>query len=456
MKQKLLFISVFSLIAGIHLFAGSSPNSAAAQQEKMQWWRNAKFGMFIHYGLYSGPEGKLNGIRYKNGVEWIQFHTGMNCDCYARKTTPLFRPAPEAPASWAALAAEAGCRYTVLTAKHHEGFSLFDSALTDFDSYDLIQRDIVDEWIRSCREKGLKPGLYYSVIDWHHPSYDAKAAPRLPYPAGNRLARTHRYPDRKKYAEFVHGQATEIMKKYNPDIIWWDYTKGDGDYLWNASELLQKMRTMKPSVIMNNRLYEAGQVQSEGKIAPTDSDKGDFSTPEEYVPEEGLPDNADWEVCMTLNGTWGYSAWNKNWKPFETVLRALTDTVSKGGNFLLNIGPRADGSIPEEAVTVFRQIGAWMRINGEAVYGTRRADLPKPEWGVYTRKGSTLYALVYRLPKNGTLAVPVETADKTVSVTRTGSKTVVAFERGETGLCIPLKATDLDSPVTVFKIENAF
>ena len=216
------------------------------------------------------------------------------------------------------------------------------------------------------------------------------------------------------------------------------------------------MRETKPSLIMNNRLFEANQVQSEGKMPVTGFEKGDYSTPEEYVPEEGLPGNADWEVCMTLNGTWGYSAWNKNWKSFETVLRALTDTVSKGGNFLLNIGPRADGSIPEEAVTVFRQIGAWMRVNGEAIYGTRRADLPKPEWGVYTRKGSTLYALVYRLPENGTVAVPVKTADKAVSITRTGSNTAVAFERGETGLRIPLKATDLDSPVTVFKIENAF
>ncbi len=456
MEQKRILTALLFLVIGSHLFADLPTTGETEQQEKMKWWRDAKFGMFIHYGLYSGPEGKLNGVRYKNGVEWIQFHTGMNSVRYAAKTTPLFRPAPEAPASWAALAAEAGCRYTVLTAKHHEGFSLFDSALTDFDSYDLIQRDIVDEWIRACREKGLRPGLYYSVIDWHHPAYDSKAADRLPYPAGNRFSPAHKQPEMEKYADFVHGQAAEIMKKYNPDIIWWDFTKGDGDELWRASDLLQKMRETKPSLIMNNRLFEANQVQSEGKMPVTGFEKGDYSTPEEYVPEEGLPGNADWEVCMTLNGTWGYSAWNKNWKSFETVLRALTDTVSKGGNFLLNIGPRADGSIPEEAVTVFRQIGAWMRVNGEAIYGTRRADLPKPEWGVYTRKGSTLYALVYRLPENGTVAVPVKTADKAVSITRTGSNTAVAFERGETGLRIPLKATDLDSPVTVFKIENAF
>lgn len=404
-------ISLFPklLLASVCLgvgFSQAAPGETPAQRDKrMQWWRDAKFGMFIHYGLYSGLAGELNGKKYDGGAEWIQSYSGTDSETYAQKTLPLFKPDRKNIRAWADLAREAGCKYAVLTSKHHEGFSLFDSKVSDFTSMKAAGMDVVKEFAASCRKNGLKVGLYHSVIDWHHPDYDRKLAKGLPYPKGNTSLEIHAHPDHAKYQNFLHAQVDELLTRYGKlDILWWDYSSRDfdGDRAWRASGLLEKVHARQPGIICNNRLYASNNT---APLVKTDHEHGDFTTPEQYIPPQGIDD--DWEVCMTLNGTWGYAAHNHRWKSHEELIRGLTGTVSKGGNFLLNIGPRADGSLPKETVDSFKAIGAWMHVNGEAIYGTQASPFKNAfPWGVVTRKGNTLYLIMYHLPKSGKIALP--------------------------------------------------
>jgi len=364
-----------------------STETPAQHEARLAWWRGARFGMFIHYGLYSGLEGEHNGKSIGGGgVEWIQTRTGLDTDTYAKLALPKFKPSPDAAKGWAKLAKEAGCRYVVLTTKHHEGFDLFDSKFTDYDTGDALKRDVVREYVDALRDEGLRVGFYHSLIDWHHPEYDFRKAQQLPYPKNGAKLAGDTPRDQAKYIRFLHDQVVdELLSNYGKiDVLWFDYssTKFDGDAAWGAAALLRDIRAKQPGIIVNNRLYRRPEAGFNGMgtnnvTAAMDTRYGDFVTPEQHIPANGLP-GADWETCMTINGTWGYSKYDTKWKSSKQLIRNLCDIASKGGNFLLNIGPKGDGSIPEETVERMRDIGRWMKTNGAAIYaGVGSRDTPR-------------------------------------------------------------------------------
>lgn len=340
---------------------------------RMDWWRRAKFGMFIHYGLYSGLGGEFQ--KRPGGAEWLQTNLGLDSETYAAEAKQYFAPAEGCTEAWTELARRAGCRYVVLTTKHHEGFSLFRTDQSDYSAPAFVQRDLVREFVESCRKRNLRIGFYHSVIDWHHPAYDNTICPSLCYPKqqASMLAMRGIPRDHAAYQKFLHAQVKELLTQYGKiDVIWWDYSQGaaSGARGWRAPELMDMCRELQPGIIMNNRLYAySGFNPALDKLEP-DLRCGDYTSPEKRIPAAGYP-GADWEACMTVGDKWGYNRFDVNIKSPRTVIRRLQECAAKGGNLLLNIGPKGDGSIPMPLVDVFTRIGHWMDVNGEAVYNSR-------------------------------------------------------------------------------------
>ncbi len=348
-----------------------------AHDARMQWWREAKFGMFIHYGLYSGLGGEFMGQR--SGAEWSQCNLNLDSESYGREALALFTPAPGCTEEWAELAAQAGCSYMVLTTKHHEGFALWQTAESNFSSGEQLGRDLVREFVESARARELYVGFYHSVIDWHHPAYDNSICPDLCYPKGQEAwLRQRNIPrDQEAYKKYLHAQVRELLTDYGKiDIMWWDYSQGaaEGERAWGAPELMAMCRELQPGIIMNNRLYAFSGLDPASDKPELDPAKGDFTTPEKRLLEEYLVD-FDWEACMTVGNNWGYNRYDTQLKSPATIILQLQQCAARGGNLLLNINPMADGRVPEGVADCFRRIGAWMDVNGEAIYGSH----PQPE-----------------------------------------------------------------------------
>lgn len=337
----------------------------------MKWWRNSKFGMFIHYGIYSGLAGEFRGR--PGGGEWIQHTLNLDSDTYAAEAVPLFKPTAECAEAWAQLAEEAGCRYMVLTTKHHDGFALFNTATSDYNSFKTAGQDVVRNYVEAARKHGMRVGFYHSVIDWHHPSYDNTINPNLCYPRSQaRVLKEKGIPrDQAAYQKYLHAQVRELLTNYGKvDVIWWDYSLGGlaGARGWQAPKLIEMTRELQPGIIMNNRLYSYQSLKATSDAAGLDLRCGDFITPEKRLPAVS-DSHVDWESCMTLGNHWGY---NKNdakaYKDLPRLIRNLQRCAAYGGNMLLNISPMGDGSIPPEAVERFQRIGKWMKVNGESIY----------------------------------------------------------------------------------------
>lgn len=360
-----------------------------AYEKRMQWFVQARFGMFIHWGLYAVP---ARG-------EWVRSNERMPEEKYM----PFFRefdPSAADPKAWVQAAKEAGMGYVILTAKHHDGFCLFDSELTDFKSTNTpMGRDIVREFLEACREAGLKVGLYYSLIDWHHPDfphYGDRYHPMRSDPAASNEER-----DFKRYLAYMHGQVKELCTRYGRlDVLWFDFSynqlRGEA---WRANELADMVRTLQPGILLNNRLEVSGEgfgSLAQGEPAPC---HGDFVSPERMVPPEGLFDPQGrplyWETCTTMNHSWGYCAGDPWYKPAPLLLKKLVECVSKGGNFLLNVGPDGNGRIPRQAMDTLKYLGQWMQINGESIRGCGPSGMEKPEWGRITRRENVLYLHIY-------------------------------------------------------------
>ncbi len=376
------------MLAGISLLA----LHAAASQEvesngRMAWWREAKFGMFIHWGLYSALAGSYNGKEIDNNGEWIMDRALIPVAAYAAYAK-AFNPVQFDAEEWVGIAKRAGMKYIVITAKHHDGFAMYPSKVSAFNLHDAtpFKRDPLAELAAACRKAGLRFGLYYSqAMDWHHPGGQ---------PPNRGWWDAAQHGDMTNYINTIAApQVREICSSYGPLAeIWWDMPRNMTPEF--AEKLHAVVRELQPQAIMNNRLG--------GGI------KGDIDTPEQFIPSTGGPEGRDWETCMTMNNTWGFKQQDTDWKSTADLLRKLLDICHKGGNFLLNVGPTAEGVIPPASVERLAAIGAWLEKNGEAVYGTTASPIPFLSWGRSTRKGNVLYLHVFDWPANGELRVPMQ------------------------------------------------
>jgi alpha-L-fucosidase len=404
-------------------------------------------------------------------MEWIQQRVKADTDTYAQRAIPLFKPSPGFAREWARLAKAAGCRYLVFTTKHHDGFALHNSKVSDYDAGSVLQRDLVKEIVDAARAEGLRVGFYHSVIDWHHDQYAYAKSKLLPHPLKGQP-----YPngerDHAKYVDYLHAEVAELASNYGKvDVLWWDYSALDfqGEEAWRAFDLMKAVRAKLPAVIMNNRLFrspEAGwkSMGTEGYAAQLDPKYGDFITPEQHIPATGMP-GVDWETCMTLNTTWGYSEHDHAWKSDETLIRNLIDIASKGGNYLLNIGPKGDGSVPPETLKSFHAIGAWMKTNSAAIYGTVASPFAKLDWGRCTRlrqgyggqarKAETLYLHVFNWPADGSLLVPLKNkVGRATLLAQPGQKISTTASPEGVRLKLPARASDPIASVIAIQIDG--
>lgn len=360
-----------------------------AYDQRMAWYKDARFGMFIHWGLYSIP---ARG-------EWIRSYERMSTEEYQRYFDE-FDPKDYDPKAWARAAKEAGMKYVVLTAKHHDGFCLFDSQYTDYKATNTkCGRDLVAEYVEAIRGEGLKVGLYFTLIDWHHQDYP-HFNDRIHPMRGNEAYRDEGR-DFNRYLEYMHAQVREICSNYGKiDLLWFDFSYDDmrGEK-WGATKLIQMVRSLQPDVIIDNRLEVSGE--GRGSLAECNPTPyhGDFVSPEQIIPPTGLTDVQGnplaWEACVTMNGNWGYHGTDKFFKPASMLIKKLVECVSKGGNLLLNVGPDAYGNIPPESVEILNTIGEWMKKNSDSIYGCGPAGIEKPDFGRVTRNGNTYYFHMY-------------------------------------------------------------
>ncbi len=357
----------------------------AAYEKRMAWFQEARFGMFIHWGIYAIP---ARG-------EWIRCNERISVEDY-QQYFDEFDPVDYDPKAWAKAAKEAGMRYAVLTAKHHDGFCLFDSQHTDYKATKTkAGRDLVREYVDAFRAEGLKVGFYYSTIDWHHPDFPHfgdRQHPMRDNPAFRDVK--HNFDN---YLDYMHAQVKELVTNYGQiDILWFDFSY---DHLhgeaWRATELVNMVRTYQPDVIIDNRLEASGEGFGSLITEHPNVYSGDFLSPEQIIPPHGIVnykgDPVAWEACVTMNNNWGFHGTDKHFKPAPMLIRKLVECVSKGGNLLLNVGPDARGRIPEQSLTALAEIGRWMRDNKDSIYGCGIADIENPDFGRVTKKGNKLY-----------------------------------------------------------------
>ncbi len=416
---------------------GDLPTTAAERDERMAWWREARFGMFIHWGVYSVPAGIHDGERVNGIGEWIMQRAKIPVVDY-RSYAQRFNPVKYDADAWARLAKAAGMRYVVITSKHHDGFALFDSAVTDWDVVDATPygKDLLRPLVEACKKHGLKIGFYYSQAqDWTHVGGSKRG-----YDDGDGWDPAHRGSFDEYLARIAQPQVREILTGYDIDLIWWDTPHL---MTQERAEKLRPLLKLRPGILSNNRLV-AG-------------DKGDFSTPEQHIPATGL--DSDWETCMTMNDTWGYKSYDGNWKSTETLVRNLVDAASKGGNYLLNVGPTALGEFPEPSVERLREIGRWMDTNGDSIYGTTASPFSNLSWGRCTKKvtdGSvTLYLHVFDWPTSGELRL-IELRSEVVEAKLMATGDRLSVARGRDGLVINVPPTGPDpiDNVIVLKVRG--
>ena len=418
----------------------------AQRDARMNWWRDARFGMFIHWGAYAVAAGTYKGERIPGIGEWIMSRAHIPIPDY-EEFVHRFNPTRFDPEEWVRIAKDAGMKYMVITSKHHDGFAIFDSKVSRYDIVDATpyQRDALKALAQAAHRAGLRCGVYYSIMDWHHPDAQGPNAPEY-------NSRTWSNPNFGRYVEtYMKPQLKELLTQYPEiDVLWFD-----GEWIadWSderGRDLYAFVRALRPGLIVNNRVGHTRQglsgLNQAGQIG-----LGDFGTPEQQVPPTGLP-GVDWETCMTMNDTWGYKSYDDDWKDTRTLLRTLIDIASKGGNFLLNVGPTAQGLLPEPIVSRLHEMGDWMKVNGEAIYGTTASPYGLPPWGRYTAKPGKLYAHVFDWPKDGKLLL-TGVREQPTSATLLADGKPLAIERGDSGVVVQLPRVAPSTIASVIEMQ---
>jgi len=418
----------------------------AQHDQRMAWWREARFGLFIHWGLYAVPAGEWNG---KTGYgEWIRTSAEIPLQVYDRFTSQL-NPVQFNAEEWVKMAKDAGMKYIVITSKHHDGFCMFDTKQTAFNIMSTpFKRDPMKELADACRKNGIKLCFYYSIMDWHHPDYLPRREWEKDRPA------TGANFDR--YVDYMKGELKDLLSKYGDiGVLWFD---GEWENTWNeerGKDLYRYVRGLQPNILINNRVG-AGRLDLEG-MTREGAFGGDFGTPEQQIPATGLP-GVDWETCMTMNDHWGYNKNDKAFKSAKELIRMLADIASKGGNYLLNVGPTALGTFPRESIDRLKQIGMWIKVNGESIYGTQASPFSNLTWGHCTQEqisgGTILYLHVFDWPKEGKLILSgLLNQPQKAFLLSDKRKKGLPVERKEDALVITLPAAAPDSVNSVVVLE---
>ena len=428
--MKKILSQLFLILFAISTIQSQS-NVSAADSSRMKWWKDAKFGMFIHWGVYSVPAGTYDGKQIAGIGEWIMNRAKIPVDKY-KPYAKEFNPVKYNPEAWVKMAKDAGMKYIVITSKHHDGFALFNSAVTDWDIADatLYGKDLLKPLVEACRKEGMRIGFYYSQAqDWNHAGGAASGGHWDKKQDGDMDA----YLDK-----IAVPQVKEILSNYGElDILWWDTPQ---DMTAARAEKFLPLLKQHPNIITNNRLGGGY--------------KGDTETPEQFVPSTGFP-GRNWEACMTMNDTWGYKSYDENWKSAKTIIRNLAEIVSKGGNFLLNVGPTAEGEIPAASMERLAEVGKWIDVNKESIYGTTASPFAYLSWGCCTRKDQKLYLHIFDYPTNGQLRVPMNNKIKKAYLLSTPSKQLpVNKENKRSVIQIPKQAPDKINTVVVVEFEG--
>ncbi len=454
--RKILFLIPLGLL---FLFQTGYTQKQMSKDERMKWWREAKFGMFIHWGVYAQFAGVYKGHEQRRGgAEWIMNRSKIPVAEY-QEMAKSFNPVKYDPDAWVKMAKDAGMKYIIITAKHHDGFALFNSKASKWDIADATPygKDLLKPLAEACKKQGIKLGFYYSQAqDWNNPGGSAArkvmnegwlnpdSAKIDAYTAAHH---GHWDPaqETKSFDQYIDDvavpQVKELMTNYGDiAVLWWDTPTNMTD---EAALKLQAALKTQPQIITNDRLKRPNF-------------PGDTKTPEQKIPNQAELDGMDWETCMTMNGTWGFRTSDQKWKSSETLIRNLVDIASKGGNYLLNIGPKPDGTFPQESIDRLKAIEKWMKVNSEAIYSTKSSPLNPLLWGRCTKKqtsnGTTLYFTVFDWPADQKISIPNIT-NKVVSATLLATKTKLKTNTSNNDLEISLPSKAPDAVASVIKVE---
>jgi alpha-L-fucosidase len=446
-----LYVMLWAFMT-LMLLANSGNLTAQDKPGKMEWWREAKFGMFIHWGVYSVPAGYYHGQPVKGIGEWIMNKGKIPMSEY-QQFANKFDPTDFNADRWVKIARDAGMKYIVITAKHHDGFAMWPTKVSEWNIYDATpwHHDPLQELAVACRKYGIKLGFYYSQAqDWNNGGAVI----------GDKWDSAQQHDMDDYIDKIALPQVKELLTNYGSDVpavLWWDTPKDMNPE--RAKKLYHAVETLKPGIIMNNRLGGGFE--------------GDYKTPEQKIPPQGFP-GQDWETCMTINNTWGYKSDDDNWKSDETLIRNLCDIASKGGNYLLNVGPTSKGIIPAPEVERLADIGRWMKVNGEAIYGTGPTAFgvefgkdikgmsgygkeimvsSSNDWRCTTRQGK-LYIIIFNWPADGKFELPGLESRVTKSYLLAGHKKL-KFNQTDAGVTLDLPAVAPDKIASVICVEIA-
>lgn len=417
MKNKLLTVLLSFIILPTFAQQKSVPN-----HEKMEWFDDAKLGIFIHWGVYA-----VNGL----SESWSFFNNYTSQDNYLKQLAG-FTGKNYNPQEWVNLIEESGAKYTVITSKHHDGIALWDTKAQQGLSIPkdaVAKKDVLTPFIQAVKKSSLKTGLYFSLPDWSHPYYDIRTRSQKRYELKDDPQRWN------NFVNFYQTQLTELSQQYKPDLLWFD---GDWEHTseeWKAEQTLALLRKYNPNIIVNSRL----------------NNHGDYETPEQGIPVE-RPQSRYWELCYTMNDSWGYQHFDNNYKTPNMIVRTLVDCIAMGGNLLLDIGPKEDGTIPQEQVAILKELGRWTKRHAEAVYGTRAGLSPDYilEKNAFSKDGKTLYIYLENVKNNVVLN---RLASNPQRVRLIGNNQNIDFTYVERGLYIGLEKVGFDPTVTVLAID---